>query len=75
MVTSFIVLIITLNTAYVSSGNELVEVCIVSANNSTYDPVAGACKDVASDAVKQLTREYPSRPVEVILNGVNLNKV
>lgn len=75
MVTSFLVLIITLNTAYVSSGNELMEVCIVSTNTTTYEPVGGACKDVAVDVVKQLTREYPLSPVEVVLNGVNLNKV
>lgn len=74
MVTSFLVLSIFANTAFLATPSEYVELCIVTVDDVTriYE---GECKDVAKHVLNNVQDDHPSWPVELIINGNNLNKV
>lgn len=74
MVTSFLVLSIFANTAFLASGSEYVELCVITVDDVTIT-YEGECKDVAKYVLDSVRHKHPSSPVELILNGRNLNQV
>lgn len=74
MVTSFLVLSIFANTAFLATPSGYVELCIVTVDDvtRTYE---GECKDVAKGVLTDVQDSHPTWPVETVINGNNLNKV
>lgn len=74
MVTSFLVLSIIANTAFLSTPSGYAELCVITVDDVTRT-YQGECKDVAKDILNDVQDDHPSWPIEVVINGNNLNSI